>query len=61
VGYAHRSSGFNFLNHGDLIAAFGRNPKDHTTKSTKDTKVGIDGAVQNEVSSFFVLFVTFVV
>jgi hypothetical protein len=42
-------------------AAFGRNPKDCTTKSTKDTKVGVDGAVQHEFFSFFVVFVTFVV
>ena len=49
------------LTHRDPSAASGRNPKNYTTKSTKDTKVGIDGAIQYEFFSFFVLFVTFVV
>jgi hypothetical protein len=41
--------------------AFGRNPRICTTKSAKDTKVGVDGAVQHEFFSSFVVFVTFVV
>ena len=49
------------VSHRELNAACGRNRKNYTTKSTKDTKVGIEGAIQREFFSFFVVFATFVV
>jgi hypothetical protein len=46
---------------GEFGAAFGRNPRDCTTKSTKHAKGGMDLAIQRLLLLSFALFVTFVV
>jgi len=49
------------LNHGDPSAAFGRNQRRETTKSTKATKQGKKPGGHRLGPVFFALFVPFVV